>query len=87
MQWVWFGKNILDCGAGGDYPPLAIFSEFGYKTYGIEISDSQIEKAKVFEEQVGLELNISKGDIRELPFEDESISYIYSYNSIFYMKN
>ena len=78
-------KKILDCGAGGDCPPLAIFSEFGYKTYGIEISDSQIEKAKAFEEQFGLELNISKGDIRELPFEDESISYIYSYNSIFHM--
>ena len=78
-------KNILDCGAGGDCPPLAIFPEFGYKIYGIEISDSQIEKAKIFSEKFALELNISKGDIRELLFEDESISYIYSYNSIFHM--
>ncbi len=78
-------KNILDCGAGGDCPPLAIFSEFGYKTYGIEIRDSQIGKAKVFSGKFGLELNISKGDIRELLFEDESISYIYSYNSIFHV--
>ncbi|SFC17850.1 class I SAM-dependent methyltransferase [Clostridium uliginosum] len=78
-------KSILDCGAGGDYPPLAIFSEFGYKTYGIEINDSQIEKAKIFSEQFSFELNISKGDMRKLPFENESISYIYSYNSIFHM--
>lgn len=78
-------KRVLDCGAGGDCPPLAIFSEYGYKTYGIEVSDSQIEKAKIFSETHGLELNISKGDMRELPFEDESISYIYSYNSIFHM--
>lgn len=78
-------KTVLDCGAGGNCPPLAIFLEHGYKTYGIEISDSQIEKAKKFSEQYELELNISKGDMRELPFKDNSISYIYSYNSIFHM--
>src|ERR1035437_8180058 len=78
-------KTILDCGAGGDCPPLALFSEYGYKTCGIEISDSQIEKAKIFSGKYGFELNISKGDMRELLFEDESISYIYSYNSIFRM--
>jgi ubiquinone/menaquinone biosynthesis C-methylase UbiE len=78
-------KSVLDCGAGGDYPPLALFSEYGYKTYGIEISDSQIKKAKAFSEKFGVKLNITKGDMRELPFEDESISYIYSYNSIFHM--
>jgi ubiquinone/menaquinone biosynthesis C-methylase UbiE len=78
-------KTVLDCGAGGACPPLAIFKEFGYKTYGIELSDSQMEKAKSFSEKFGMELNISKGDMRNLPFEDESISYIYSYNSIFHM--
>jgi ubiquinone/menaquinone biosynthesis C-methylase UbiE len=78
-------KTVLDCGAGGNCPPLAIFLEHGYRTYGIEISDSQIEKAKKFSEQYGLELNISKGDMRKLPFADESISFIYSYNSIFHM--
>lgn len=78
-------KAVLDCGAGGKFPPLAVFKEHGYKTYGIEISDSQIEEAKKFEQQYGIELNISKGDMRVLPFEDESISFIYSYNSIFHM--
>ena len=78
-------KSVLDCGAGGDCPPLALFSEYGYKTQGLEISDSQIEKAKNFSRKYGLNLNISKGDMRQLPFENESISYIYSYNSIFHM--
>lgn len=78
-------KSVLDCGAGGEYPPLALFLDYGYKTQGIEISDSQIEKAKIFSEKYGVDLNISKGDMRELLFEDESISYIYSYNSIFHM--
>ncbi len=79
-------KNVLDCGAGGNCPPLALFLEHGYKTYGIEISNSQIEKAELFSEKHNVQLNISKGDIRELPFEDESMSYIYSFNSIFHMK-
>ena len=78
-------KTVLDCGAGGDCPPLTIFLDFGYKTYGIEISDSQIEKAKIFSGRFNYDLNISKGDMRNLPFENESISYIYSYNSIFHM--
>lgn len=79
-------KSVLDCGAGGNCPPLALFSEYGYKTYGIEFKDSQIEKAKKFSEEHNVELNITKGDIRKLPFEDETISYIYSYNTIFHMK-
>lgn len=79
-------KSVLDCGAGGNCPPLALFLECGYKTYGIEISNLQIERAKTFSKEHNVELNISKGDIRKLTFEDESISYIYSYNTIFHMK-
>ena len=41
-------KKILDCGAGGGHPPLAIFYRNGYKTYGIEILDSQIERANKY---------------------------------------
>jgi len=78
-------KNILDCGAGGTCPPLAIFAEQGYKTCGIEIDDEAIEKAKAFEKEHGLELNISKGDMRNLMYENESFSYLFSYNTIFHM--
>lgn len=79
------GKTVLDCGAGGNNPPLALFCENGYKTYGIEISDEQIKKAEAFEGKNSMKLNITKGDMRKLPFEDNSISFIYSYNSIFHM--
>ncbi|WP_238905028.1 class I SAM-dependent methyltransferase [Clostridium sp. YIM B02506] len=78
-------KEVLDCGAGGDLPPLSLFSEHGYKTYGLEISDDQLHKSNEFSKKHGINLNISKGDMRSLPFEDESISFIYSYNSIFHM--
>jgi len=82
---VELNKEILDCGAGGNLPPLAIFAEHGYKTHGIDISQNQIELAKAFELEHNLNLGIIKGDMKSLDFEDESISFIYSYNSIFHM--
>lgn len=78
-------KVILDCGAGGNLPPLAIFAEQGYETHGIDVSQEQIELAKKFEAEHNFELGIAQGDMKSLPFEDESISFIYSYNSIFHM--
>ena len=78
-------KSVLDCGAGGDMPPLALFSEYGFKTFGIEIRGAQIEKADAFSKTRGIALNILKGVIRELPFSDGSVSHAYSYNTIFHM--
>lgn len=70
-------KRVLDCGAGGNLPQLAIFAEHGYKTYGIELSKEQIERAKEFEREHNLELGIMEGDMKSLPFDDESISFVY----------
>lgn len=78
-------KKILDCGAGGRTPPLYVFYMLGYETHGIDISEDQIEEAKVFCEQKGIDLGIEKGDMRDLPFEDSSFSFAYSYNTIFHM--
>lgn len=79
-------KVVLDCGAGGNCPPLALFAENGYKTLGIEFDDAQLDKANQFAKDHGLELNILKGDMRELHIADKSISYVFSYNAIFHMK-
>ena len=78
-------KEILDCGAGGKNPPLYIFHLFGYKTHGVDISEEQVRKAHEFCNEKGIELGIQKGDMRNLPFEDHSISFIYSYDTIFHM--
>ncbi|MHA2365013.1 MAG: class I SAM-dependent methyltransferase [Candidatus Hodarchaeales archaeon] len=81
-------KEVLDCGAGGYPPPLALFNKNGYVTYGIDITESQIKEAQKYCQENNIELNITKGDIRAIPFERESISFIYSYNtSIFLSKN
>ncbi len=78
-------KKILDCGAGGGHPPLAIFYRNGYKTYGIEILESQIERANKFAKESNMEFHIIKGDMRNLPYDDESFSFAFSHHTIFHM--
>ncbi|MDT8719642.1 class I SAM-dependent methyltransferase [Clostridium sp. 19966] len=79
-------KTVLDCGAGGDCPPLSLFSEYGYSTHGIEINSSQLEAANKYADKKGQNLNINRGDMRSLEFEDEAFSFVYSYNSVFHMR-
>ena len=79
-------KNVLDCGAGGFSPPLGMFLEFGYKVQGIEFEESQIRNAEEFSKQHKINLNIKKGDIRKIELEDNSMSFVYSYNTIFHLK-
>lgn len=78
-------KTILDCGAGGRIPPLAIFKVHGYQTYGVDNNQNQIKLAHEFEKANGTELNIIEGDMLNLHFEDGTVNFVYSYNSIFHM--
>lgn len=78
-------KKILDCGAGGNMPPLGLFYSEGYETYGIELSEKQIELSKAFEKEHNMNLNIRQGDIKNLPFKNNEIPFIYSYGTIFHM--
>jgi len=75
-------KRVLDCGAGGADPPLQIFLECGYRTYGIEISQDPMNKTKSFCIEHGIKLNMLKGDMRKIPFKDEAFSFVYSYNTL-----
>lgn len=79
-------RTVLDCGAGGDSPPLGLFAEYGYTTYGIDCDPAQIGLAHSFGLDRGYALNIVEGDMRQLPFNDASMSFVYSYNSIFHMR-
>lgn len=78
-------KEILDCGAGGPSPPLALFHQNDYRTHGIEISQKQLALARQFCKDRHIDLDIRKGDMRDLPFADESMSFVYSYSSICHM--
>lgn len=79
-------KKVVDCGAGGNMPPLGMFYSEGYETVGIEMDDNQIALSSSFEKENNMNLNIIKGDMRYLPFEEEEIPFIYSFGSIFHMK-
>ncbi len=78
-------KKILDCGAGGKVPPLALFHSYGYETHGIEFSQDQIDRADRYCKEHDISLNIEHGDMRALPFENESFSYVYSISTIFHL--
>jgi SAM-dependent methyltransferase len=79
-------RTVLDCGAGGDSPSLGLFTQYGYATCGIEYDPVAIAQARSYEQAQGVTLNIEQGDMRQLPFDNESFSFVYSYNSIFHMR-
>ncbi len=78
-------KTVLDCGAGGGRPPLALFKARGYQTTGIDISKERIDMTNQFAEKYNIDLNIIEGDMRNIPFEDNSFGCVFSFNTIFHM--
>lgn len=81
-------KTILDCGAGthkGGSPPLFLFYQYGYKTYGIELDKRALAYANGFCKRNDIPLNIIRGDMRYIPFNNKSFSFVYSYNAIDFM--
>jgi len=78
-------KKVLDCGAGGDDPLLQLFHEYGYKTFGVEVSENPFRQARKFCKEHSAKLNILKGDMRHLSFINGSFSFVYSFNAIFFM--
>ena len=78
-------RRVLDCGAGGSEPPLSLFYQYGYETYGIEIATHAVDSASQFCRDNGMPLRIFRGDMRTIPFASESFSFVYSFNAIFFM--
>src|SRR5512142_1158120 len=74
--------KILDCGAGGAFPPLAVFRQRGFETWGIDISETELEKARAFCRQTGIDLNLKQGDMRCIPFEGHSFDYVFEHFSM-----
>ena len=79
-------RNVLDCGAGGKYPPLALFHDRGYEAFGLEISEPQLAKAQAFCRENKVNLNFLRADMRRIPFDDESFSFVFAYESIFFLR-
>ena len=78
-------KKILDCGAGGGNPKLAFFYENGFETYGIDISDEQLERVQTYCEENSIDLGVIKGNMKSIPFESELFGYVFSYLSMVHL--
>ena len=82
-------KKILECGAGvwdpSVEPLLVRFYKLGYITHGIEISEERAAAARDYCQAHRVDADIPSGDMRQLPFENESMSFVFSYNTIFHM--
>lgn len=78
-------KTILDCGAGGKFPKFALFSQYGYEIYGIEIDEEQLQFAEEFCKENNINAQLMQGDMRNLPYDSEMFGFVYSYNTIFHM--
>jgi 2-polyprenyl-3-methyl-5-hydroxy-6-metoxy-1,4-benzoquinol methylase len=74
-------KKVIDCGAGGKFPPLALFHSFDYEVYGIDNSIEQIRAANIYESKNNINLNIELSDMTNIPKPNESYSFLYSYNT------
>ena len=78
-------RRVLDCGAGGSEPPLSLFHQYGYETFGIEIATEALDEAGRFCRENDMPLKIFRGDMRKIPFAGESFGSVYSFNAIFFM--
>jgi ubiquinone/menaquinone biosynthesis C-methylase UbiE len=77
--------KVLDCGAGGPLPPLAIFAQQGFDCWGIDISDRQLEKAKACAAKHDLTLHLQKGDMRQMPFERADFDFVFEHFAMCHM--
>jgi len=74
--------KVLDCGAGRPAPPVALFHQHGFEAWGIDTSEEQLDRARQFCQEQGIELHLRSGDMRQIPFEDESFDYVYEHYSM-----
>jgi len=74
--------KILDCGAGGPVPPLALFHQHGFDTWGIDVSEEQLARAESYCNEHRIDIHLQHGDMRQLPFEDDTFDAVYEHYSM-----
>ncbi len=74
--------KILDCGAGGPLPPLALFAQQGFEAVGIDISDEQLERSRQFCTDHKIQVEFRKADMRQIPFSANTFDYVYEHYSM-----
>ncbi len=79
--------KVLDCAAGGRVPPLGLFFENGFETRGIDVSEEALERARTFETVNGMQFHLQKGDMRQIPFLDQTFDLVYEFYSMVHLSH
>lgn len=77
-------KRFLDLGCGMGRHSI-FFAENGFHVTGYDLSESGLKILKELAKEKNLNVDIVKGDITSLPFENESYDAILSYHSIYHV--
>ena len=81
-------REVLECGAGGRPGSVPLFARFavrGYAIHGIDISEERLQPSRDYCTEHAIDADLRIADLRDLPFPDASLPFIYSYNTIFHM--
>ncbi len=81
------GRRVLDCGAGGPVPPLAVFSVQGFDCWGVDYSMDQVNLAMDFCKTNCLKIRLAAGDMRSLPFPDCFFDFVYEQVSMCHLSH
>ncbi len=78
---------ILDHGCGGGRH-LVFLAENGYRTFGVDISESGLRAARRFLKRRGLKAVLNRiGDDDELPYPDNYFDGVVSFGVLYYLSN
>jgi ubiquinone/menaquinone biosynthesis C-methylase UbiE len=76
-------KNFLDLGCGLGRHSI-LFAEAGFQVEAFDLSDDGIELLREKAHNLNLPVKISKGDMKELPYEDGIFDCLLAYNVIYH---
>jgi len=77
-------KKICDLGCG-DGQNIVLLHQVGFDTYGTEISNEIVNKAKTNLEKLEIFPDVRVGTNDNIPFEDSFFDYLLSWNALNYM--
>jgi SAM-dependent methyltransferase len=74
---AWRGKDVLEMGCGTAYFS-AWFAKLGARPVGIDITPAQLENARAFQREFGLEFPLIEGSAEEVPLPGASFDLVFS---------
>jgi ubiquinone/menaquinone biosynthesis C-methylase UbiE len=79
-------ESVLDIGFGNGYLLEKLSQDSETCFYGIELSDTMVSEAKKrnINKVENKKMWLSKGDVLDLKFEDESFDFMYTVNTVYF---